>query len=155
MIKVAALTLLIATTAAASDMTKVHLGMMTEVKTVKIDKINQDRVLLLLGKVTDAAVDPLVASIKEFAKNPKEPLYLVIDSVGGRLDAGQKLIDTIRGAKAVHGLKTTCIVTANALSMAAVIASYCHQTYLQPNAVMMFHEASYGIEGTEIGRAHV
>lgn len=134
--------------AAASDLTKVSLIDSLPINTVKIDKFNQDRVLLLLENVNKQSINPLVSKIKEFAKTPKEPIYLVIDSNGGSLDAGQKLIDAIRGAKATRGLKTICIVTDDALSMAAVIASYCHQTFLQPNATMMFHEASYGIEGS-------
>jgi ATP-dependent Clp protease protease subunit len=135
--------------AEASDLTKVNLkAAPMPVQTIKLAKINQDRVLLLLENITKISVEPIISKIKDFAKTSKEPIYLVIDSNGGSVNAGQTLIDTIRGAKSVRGLKTICVVTNNALSMAAILASYCHQTLMTPSSIMMFHEAGYGVEGT-------
>lgn len=140
------LSLLLSTPAFSSDITKVDLNKTRPLITKSLVNVNQNRILLLTSNVTPESVNPLVSEIKNLAKNPKEPIYLVIDSNGGSLDAGQKLIDTMRGAKSAHGLKTICIVIDDAFSMAAVISAYCHQTFMMPNSALMFHEAAYGIQ---------
>lgn len=147
MLKIIFVALLLSTSAIASDLTKVNLSNFAELKTVSIPNPNQDRIMLLLTNINNSSIDPLVTQVKKLAKTPKEPAYLVVDSHGGSLSAGQKFIDVMVGAKKTRGLKITCVVTHNALSMAAILVSYCHKTIMTPNSIMMFHEAAYGVEG--------
>lgn len=131
----------------ASDLTKVDMLGLRPSITKSFPNINQERVLVLDGEVGRNMLE-LTAKLKDLSASPKENAYLVINSPGGSVEDGNVFIDAMQGAKKATGLKTICIIVGNAYSMAAIIASYCHQTYIQPNGALMYHEASYGVQGS-------
>lgn len=122
-----------------------------EIKSTRLTKtftrVDSSRVMVLKGKVEDYNMNALVSQVKNFSNNPKKPAYLTINSPGGSVRAGLRLIYAIRGAKEETGLKVTCVIEEAAYSMAAVIAMFCHDTYVLPGADLMFHGASYSIRG--------
>lgn len=72
----------------------------------------------------------------------KWPIYLVLDSPGGDIDAGDSFIQF---AKNIPNVKTVSIFSA---SMAAVIAESLPGERLMPqNGVLMFHRAAGGLSG--------
>jgi len=131
----------------ASDLTKVNLKGTNKIMTSKITRVDQSRVMVLEGQTTAWRMEGLTKKLKELSKTPAKGAYLVIDSPGGSIMAGQKFINAMQAAKASTGLKVTCIITGTAYSMAAVIMSYCLRTLALPTAHIMFHEASYGVQG--------
>ena len=138
---------LIALPAQSSDTQQVNLQGGLPVKNKSLTKVDSSRVMVLEGVVQNSNMDALSAQLKELAKSPKKPAYLDINSPGGSVRAGLRFIETMIGAKAETGLKVTCVITEAAYSMAAVIAAYCHDTWMLPGADMMFHGASYGVKG--------
>lgn len=139
--------LLLTTPILASDITKVDINGNKVVKKYTIKKINSDKVAMLHGEVRQWNVDIVKDKLKELANESNKVAYLDIDSPGGSIRAGINLIKTIQGLKDVKGLQTHCVVTGAAYSMAGVIASYCHKTYMTFGSDMMFHGASYSVGG--------
>lgn len=133
--------------ALGSDTTKV-----TEVPKAVTKKaffnINSERVIVLEGPVGEANMKALSDQLRDIAAaSVLTPAYLEINSGGGSVVAGIQFIETMRDLKIHRGLKTICIVRNSAYSMAAVIAMYCHETYMLTFSDMMFHGASYGVSG--------
>lgn len=141
--------ILAATAAKASDSTRVDLNGRT-VKTYSTLHVpDQSKVLVLKDEVADANMSVLSESLKSMTKTPSSnPVFLVIDSPGGSVDAGMNFINTMRAAKEARNVKVTCVITSRAYSMAAIIAAACHKTYILPTADMMFHNVTYGVRGT-------
>ena len=112
----------------------------------RADKIElTDRMVTLYGAVTNQSVEKAVTRMLELDAESSDPIWLMIDSFGGSVDAGFVLIDTVRGLKSpVYG-----VVTSKAYSMGAIIAVFCKKRYIYPHATMMFHEASYGALGED------
>jgi ATP-dependent Clp endopeptidase proteolytic subunit ClpP len=104
-----------------------------------------DRLVLLNGAINAASIAKAIKEVMEFEAQSNDPIWLMIDSFGGSVDAGFILIDVIRSIQSpVHA-----IVTGKAYSMGAIITVYCPRRYIFPHATMMFHEASYGALGED------
>lgn len=75
-------------------------------------------------------------------QNPKETIYLVINSGGGQIDAG---LQFIRFAKSLDNVKT---ITLEAASMAsAIVEALPGERLMTENATFMFHRARGSVEG--------
>jgi ATP-dependent Clp protease protease subunit len=72
-----------------------------------------------------------------------EPIYLFLNSPGGSIDAGQRIIETAHGIpQKVH---TVSLFSA---SMSFIISQYLNNRYITENGVMMSHRAyGGGMEG--------
>lgn len=85
------------------------------------------------GSVKDAQVKMMEMSSKLPAK---QPIYLVLNSPGGSVDAGNLLIATAKGLpQPVH---TISIFSA---SMSFVVSQYLDNRYVMDNSVLMSHRA--------------
>jgi len=73
---------------------------------------------------------------------------IIINSQGGRVDYGKKIIDRINTEKAA-GVKVVCIVLNEAHSMAFNILTHCNIRLSQPNALMLVHKARLPIDKNE------
>jgi ATP-dependent protease ClpP protease subunit len=89
-------------------------------------------------------VDPLVDFIVSSNKaSSTKPIFIILDSPGGSVLAGAKILDYIRASKApIH-----CVVDNFAASMAAMILENCDKRYASPSSVIMFHNASGTFKG--------
>ena len=117
-------------------------------KTVKVYdhiNINEKRLLVLRDDVDEVSTDPLVVQMIKFDKENKDPIYLVINTNGGSVEAGLNLINTMEAIKS----PTVCLIDSKAYSMGAIIAAFCDKTYIHRFASTMFHYASYGVKGPE------
>lgn len=132
---VALLTLFVATTAFAGGSVK------------KFDRviINEERLLVLKGDVRDFSIDPIVKDMVVLDDMDHTNIFLVINTNGGSIEAGMRLVTTMRSIKS----PVLCLIDSKAYSMGAVIAAFCTRTYIHKHANMMFHEASYGVQGPE------
>lgn len=108
--------------------------------------INEDRLLVLKGDVRDLSVDPIVNDMVSMSKeDSKANIFLVINTNGGSIEAGMRLVTTMRSITT----PVLCLIDSKAYSMGAVIATFCTRTYVHKNASLMFHEASYSVQGPE------
>ncbi len=104
-----------------------------------------DRMVHLRGAINGSSVNKAVKRFLELDSEAHDPIWLMIDSFGGSVDAGFILIDLIKTIKS----PTYCVITSKAYSMGAIIAVFCKKRYIYRHATMMFHEASYGALGED------
>lgn len=116
-----------------------------EVKTIKSKSLSEKRTIFLKDGVNQAMADKFVAKVDELVKaDSKAAINVVIDSPGGSVDAGRKMIVKMKATDAPFH----CYVDGMAASMAAMIFEQCDKRYVQEYAVVMFHEMSFGgLEG--------
>lgn len=130
----------------ASDSTKVDFNKQRPTTAVNL-KINQDRAILLKGVMDEYSVGDVNAKIKELSETSGD-IFLIINSPGGSVVDGFELINNIKSIKSQRKVNTICVVESEAYSMAALTAMFCHKTYMHRHANIMFHEASYGVQGS-------
>lgn len=81
----------------------------------------------------------------KFDQQSHEPIWLMINSPGGSVDAGFILIDTFQALKS----PVYCLVESRAYSMAAITLVFCDKKYILKHGTIMLHEASYGTMGED------
>lgn len=101
--------------------------------------------IFLKDEVQDWNIDILVEQLE--ARAPF--VNLIINSPGGYVSSGLKLVNKIESLRAQGKLKKLkCYVLNMAASMAAIISGYCDELYIHKFAMLMHHEASYGVRGS-------
>ncbi|MCB9728510.1 MAG: ATP-dependent Clp protease proteolytic subunit [Deltaproteobacteria bacterium] len=103
------------------------------------------RLVRLDGGISDNLIQKAQKAVLEYNDQSHEPIWLVINSGGGSVEAGLVLIDTMRGLDS----PVYCLVESKAYSMAAIILSFCDKRYALDHATIMLHEASYGTAGED------
>lgn len=97
------------------------------------------------GEVSMESITTAMLKLTELNKQrgrAKYPLYLVMDSPGGSIFAGDAFIQFVRTIPNVH------TISLFAASMAsAIVQANPGNRYVTRNAVMMFHRAKGGFEG--------
>ena len=104
-----------------------------------------NRMVSLSGSVNSSSVAKVVKKILELDEQSHEPIWLMIDSHGGSVDAGFILIDLMRSLRS----PVYAVVISKAYSMGAIITLYAQKRYIYEHATMMLHEASYGALGED------
>jgi ATP-dependent Clp protease protease subunit len=135
-------TLLLTTSIFASDITKVNLKNDNKVNYTTLI-VKSERAVVLNGVVRSKNTGAIIDMLKAFNEESSDNIYLIINSPGGSVIDGYELVNTIKSLKA----KVYCAIESEAFSMAAIISQYCYKTYIHKYAAMMFHEASYSVEG--------
>lgn len=143
---VTAFALLLSFTAYGSDTTKVDFSKKRTVKTINLI-LPKEQTVVLRGVFTPQSVGQVMTKMKEIAATKKD-IYLVLNSPGGSVIDGEELISLIQTLKKVQGIRTTCVVESMAYSMGALTALYCNQTFMQKHSSIMFHSASYSVQGS-------
>lgn len=130
---------------------KINLKGTNKVKTLDHIDLSEKTVLVMSDTVTDYVMEDLSEKMLELVKEKDiDELHLIIDSYGGSVDAGIKLINTIdslKGQKKISSLQ--CYIYPNAMSMAQMISSYCDKVMIHKFGTLMLHEASYGLRGSQ------
>ena len=101
--------------------------------------LNPYSTVSLRGYIDD---DTVAKTIDNIIRNENETIYFVIDSPGGNVEAGLKLIDTMKSS----GKRFICI-SADAASMAFSILQTCDVRYVTQSAVLMQHVGGYSVKG--------
>ena len=104
-----------------------------------------DRTVALSGAVSTGSIGKVVKKVLEYESQSHDPIWLLMDSYGGSVDAGFILIDLMKSIKS----PVYVIVTSKAYSMGAIITVYAEKRYIYRHATMMLHEASYGALGED------
>ncbi len=118
-------------------MVLLNLGM-AHAETITLTEKNS---VVFRGVVSELSVSKVQAELIEKAKAGK-PLYLVLDTPGGSVDAGNMLITTVKGL----GVKVHT-VTIFAASMGFHIVQSLDDRLIIPNGVLMSHRANAGMRG--------
>ncbi len=104
-----------------------------------------DRTVSLSGGIAEPLIKKAQKQMLELDEQSHEPIWVLINSGGGSVEAGLVLIDTMRAIES----PTHCLVESKAYSMAAITLAFCDKRYALPHATIMLHEASYGTAGED------
>ncbi len=105
--------------------------------------VEPEQVILLNTEVNEYSVEIIIAKIEELSNKYKN-LYLVLDSPGGSVFDGSRLISYMESSKA--NVNTVCYGLC--ASMAAQIFSHGKQRLMINRSTLMYHPASGGVRGT-------
>lgn len=100
-------------------------------------KVDPSRLIRVLGGV-DQSILPKAEKLIALTKKSLRPIYVMINSPGGSVRAGNVFIDAITIAKA-RGVSVRCFTTVYAASMGANILAECSERFMLPNATLLFH----------------
>lgn len=98
-------------------------------------------VIPLYGDIDDDAAIKVAQAIREAnTEKTNDPIFLAISSGGGGLSPGGLIVDAMQMSR--RPVMTVCISYCG--SMAAWIHQHGVKRFMNPHAVLMFHQASFG-----------
>jgi len=104
--------------------------------------LNQGNTVSLRGTIDGVSASDLVHRLLIAERTKSDSVYLVIDSGGGSIVAGNTIIEAI----GTMSKPVICIVI-YAASMAHAILQTCNTRYITPTGVSMIHRARGGFRG--------
>ena len=104
--------------------------------------INPKRAVFVFGEILDTSAVVSQIYAMDRADN-KSPIYVVLDSPGGSIMDGAKVINAIEGTTAP--VNTVCVELC--ASMAAMIHSYGATRYMTDRTLLMYHDYSGQFQG--------
>lgn len=111
------------------------------------DRLLKTRTIVLAGPVTKKMAERFIGQILLLEQeNPRDPIYVFINSPGGDVDAGYCIYDFIRFVAP----KVYCIcagLTASAAVVILLAADKANRLSL-PNSRLLIHQPSTGVQGT-------
>jgi ATP-dependent Clp protease protease subunit len=108
----------------------------------KLDVIEMTskNVIILQDQVTESSVSSVISQLMQ---TESEDIVLYINSPGGEVIAGSKLINAMYAS----GKNIVCVADF-AVSMAFSIFQACPVRYIVPSSILMQHQISYGVRGS-------
>ncbi|MGM0574562.1 MAG: ClpP family protease [Myxococcota bacterium] len=103
------------------------------------------RTVELAGGIGRGMIKKAQRKLLAYDQQSQDPIWLLLNSGGGSVEAGLVLIDTMRGIRS----PVYCLVESKAYSMAGIILTFCDRRYALEHATIMLHEASYGTAGED------
>lgn len=105
-------------------------------------------IIRLVGEINEENVSEVIEQLGKLSHN-NDTVFLLIDSDGGSLEEGFRLIDAIHIMQN-KGITVRSVVTGKAYSMACFIACAANERTAYPNARFMVHCARYdGLSDSE------
>jgi len=111
-------------------------------KVLKVD-VGSSKVILLNTPVFMSSVNAIIEELENI-KNNSTKVYLVIDSPGGSVIDGARLISYMESSS----LEINTVCESLCASMAAQIFEAGRNRYMVNRSILMFHQASGGTRGT-------
>lgn len=102
-------------------------------KTISLTSTNT---LIIKGEINDKLASKFIHELNK--KENKNDIYIYLDTNGGSVDAGNKIVEEILK------YNLNCIAS-KAISMGFVIFQSCNNRYITDYATLMQHQMSYGI----------
>lgn len=110
-------------------------------------RLLRDRVVFLVGPVTDQSANLVVAQLLFLeSENPDKDISLYIDSPGGSVYAGLSIYDTMQFIK--PDVSTICLGMAASMGAFLLVAGAKGKRFALPNSRIMIHQPSGGTNGT-------
>ena len=109
-------------------------------------RLLKDRIIFLVGEVTDGLADLIVAQLLFLeSQDPSKDINIYINSPGGSITAGLAIYDTMQYIK--PDVQTICM--GQAASMAAVLlsAGTKGKRFILPSSRVMIHQPHGGVTG--------
>ena len=111
-------------------------------------RLLRDRVVFLVGPVTDQSANLVVAQLLFLeSENPDKDISLYIDSPGGSVYAGLSIYDTMQFIK--PDVSTICLGMAASMGAFLLVAGAKGKRFALPNSRIMIHQPSGGTNGTQ------
>lgn len=113
----------------------------------EVVELGQENFVRLVGEIDDFSAARFIQELYSVsAKNPVVTVY--IDSPGGAVLSGMRMIDAVVGLKAVRpGVRLQCFAQ-NAASMAFIfLQTSCDRRVVSSLTILMSHQASFGTMG--------
>jgi ATP-dependent Clp protease protease subunit len=109
-------------------------------------RLLKERVIFLTGQVEDNMASLIVAQMLFLeAENPKQDIYLYINSPGGVVTAGMSIFDTMNFIK--PDVSTICMGQAASMGAFLLGAGAKGKRFALPNARIMIHQPLGGFRG--------
>ncbi len=110
-------------------------------KSVKQLALSQSNTIVLVGEIgaEQASIGQEITELSQLGK----PIYLIINSPGGSVMDGNLIVSAIQASSVP--VYTVCMQLC--ASMAAVIFETGTKRYMVDRSILMFHEASGGVQG--------
>ena len=110
-------------------------------------RLLRDRVVFLVGPVTDQSANLVVAQLLFLeSENPDKDISMYIDSPGGSVYAGLSIYDTMQFIK--PDVSTICLGMAASMGAFLLAAGAKGKRFALPNSRIMIHQPSGGTNGT-------
>lgn len=110
-------------------------------------RLLRDRVVFLVGPVTDQSANLVVAQLLFLeSENPDKDISLYIDSPGGSVYAGLSIYDTMQFIN--PDVSTICLGMAASMGAFLLAAGAKGKRFALPNSRIMIHQPSGGTNGT-------
>jgi ATP-dependent Clp protease protease subunit len=109
-------------------------------------RLLKERVIFLVGPVTDASANLVVAQLLFLeAENPDKDIFFYINSPGGSVTAGMSIYDTMQFIK--PDVSTLCMGQAASMGAFLLTAGAKGKRFALPNARVMIHQPLGGFQG--------
>lgn len=109
-------------------------------------RLLKERVIFLTGAIEEHNASLVVAQLLFLeAENPKQDIYLYINSPGGVVTAGMAIFDTMQFIK--PDVSTLCMGQAASMGAFLLAAGTKGKRYALPNARIMIHQPLGGMRG--------
>lgn len=109
-------------------------------------RLLKERVVFLVGPVTDASANLIVAQMLFLeSENPDKDIYFYINSPGGSVAAGFAIYDTMQFIK--PHVSTLCIGQAASMGAFLLAAGEKGKRFCLPNSRVMIHQPLGGFQG--------
>jgi len=109
-------------------------------------RLLKERVVFLVGPVTDATANVIVAQMLFLeSENPDKDIHFYINSPGGAVSAGLAIYDTMQFIK--PDVSTLCVGMAASMGAFLLAAGTKGKRYALPNSTIMIHQPSGGFQG--------
>jgi len=109
-------------------------------------RLLRERVVFLVGPVTDATANLVVAQLLFLeSENPDKDIYFYINSPGGSVTAGMSIYDTMQFIK--PDVSTLCIGQAASMGAFLLAAGAKGKRFSLPNSRIMIHQPLGGYQG--------
>lgn len=113
----------------------------TDKLSVKSLDLKKGTTVILSTEVSSFSANQVINQIQKANKaKPGQPIYLLLDSPGGSVIDGARIISTMQASKSP--VYTVCLQIC--ASMAAMILEYGEERYAVDRSIIMFHPASIG-----------
>lgn len=114
-----------------------------EIKKVQRLNTQNSQIMLLNAEVTNQSVEILIEQLEHSAKT-ESSVYLILDSPGGSVFDGARLIAYMEGSP----IPVYTVCYSICASMAAQIHQHGKKRYMVDHSTLMFHSAAGGVRGT-------
>ena len=109
-------------------------------------RLLKERIIFLTGTIEDEASSLICAQLLFLeSENPNKDISFYINSPGGSVTAGLAIYDTIQYIK--PDISTVCVGQAASMGSLLLAAGTIGKRYALPNARIMMHQPSGGIQG--------